>query len=74
MVAKWYISDAVVRHLVWLEGEGWVNSRDREPTWYDTEPEALAVLGTIEDTIFTPLAHRVPWGNKQAEEAGKVGR
>lgn len=71
--AKWYISDAVHHHLVLRDGE-WVNSREQDPTWYDTEVQAREVLKDLDDTIFTPLAHRVPWGNKQAEEAGKVGR
>ncbi len=70
--AKWYISDAVHRHLVLRDGE-WVNSREQDPTWYETEGAAMQALESVNDGIFTPLAHRVPWGNNAAQVAGKVG-
>ncbi len=70
-LAKWYISDAIHRHLVLRDGE-WVNSREQGPTWYD-ESEVAGVLDSLDDSIFTPLAQRVPWGNNAAQVAGKVG-
>ena len=73
MVAKWYISDAVARHLVLRDGE-WVNSREQDPTWYATEAEAIKALEAVSGGFSKPLAHRVPWGQTKAEEAGKVGR
>ncbi len=70
--AKWYISDEIQRYMVLRDGK-WVNSREMDPTWYDTEAQAMQALESTNIGWYTPLAHRVPWGNNAAQVAGKVG-